>query len=66
VPRAVTADRGYGEASVEADLHDLGVRNVAIPRQTANPGLPAASSNTGEPSATRSNGGPDRKDGSTT
>ena len=25
-PRAVTADRGYGEASVERDLHDLGVR----------------------------------------
>ena len=33
VPRAVTADRGYGEASVETDLHDLGVRYVAIPRK---------------------------------
>jgi transposase, IS5 family len=32
-PRAVTADRGYGEASVEADLHDLGVRRVAISAQ---------------------------------
>ncbi|TDO49598.1 IS5 family transposase, partial [Kribbella sp. VKM Ac-2571] len=32
-PRAVTADRGYGEASVERDLHDLGVRSVAIPRK---------------------------------
>ena len=32
-PRAVTADRGYGEASVEADLHALGVRSVAIPRK---------------------------------
>jgi transposase, IS5 family len=31
-PRAVTADRGYGQASVEHDLHQLGVRNVAIPR----------------------------------
>lgn len=31
-PRAVTADRGYGYASVENDLHDLGVRDVAIPR----------------------------------
>ena len=31
-PRAVTADRGYGEASVERDLHELGVRSVAIPR----------------------------------
>jgi IS5 family transposase len=32
-PRAVTADRGYGEASVERDLHELGVRTVAIPRK---------------------------------
>jgi transposase, IS5 family len=32
VPTAVTADRGYGYASVENDLHDLGVRHVAIPR----------------------------------
>lgn len=31
-PRAVTADRGYGYASVETDLQDLGVRSVAIPR----------------------------------
>jgi IS5 family transposase len=36
-PRAVTADRGYGLASVEHDLHDLGVRSVAIPRMS-NPG----------------------------
>jgi IS5 family transposase len=33
VPRAVTADRGYGHAAVERDLHDLGVQTVAIPRQ---------------------------------
>ncbi len=33
-PRAVTADRGYGEASVEHELHDLGVRHVAIPRKS--------------------------------
>jgi IS5 family transposase len=32
-PRAVTADRGYGEADVEADIHELGVRSVAIPRK---------------------------------
>jgi IS5 family transposase len=32
-PRAVTADRGYGETKVEDDLHDLGVRCVAIPRK---------------------------------
>jgi len=33
-PRAVTADRGYGYASVESALHCLGVRSVAIPRAT--------------------------------
>jgi IS5 family transposase len=33
VPRAVTADRGYGQAAVERDLHAAGVRVVAIPRQ---------------------------------
>src|SRR6516162_1820459 len=33
VPRAVTADRGYGQPAVERDLHDLGVPIVAIPRQ---------------------------------
>ncbi|HTY34643.1 ISNCY family transposase [Mycobacterium sp.] len=33
-PRAVTADRGYGDASVEHDLHQLGVANVAIPRRS--------------------------------
>jgi transposase, IS5 family len=32
-PRTVTADRGYGEASVERDLQNLGVRTVAIPRK---------------------------------
>ena len=32
-PQAVTADRGYGEASVERDLHELGVHSVAIPRK---------------------------------
>ena len=33
VPRAVTADRGYGQATVEQDLHELGVPTVAIPRR---------------------------------
>ena len=33
VPRAVTADRGYGEAKVETELHALGVTHVAIPRK---------------------------------
>jgi IS5 family transposase len=32
-PRAVTADRGYGEARVDTALHDLGVGTVAIPRK---------------------------------
>jgi IS5 family transposase len=32
-PRAVAADRGYGEAGVEADLRALGVGTVAIPRK---------------------------------
>jgi len=35
VPRAVTADRGYGQPAVERDLHGLGVQMVAIPRQAA-------------------------------
>lgn len=33
IPRAVTADRGYGQPAVERDLTALGVRTVAIPRQ---------------------------------
>jgi IS5 family transposase len=32
-PSTVTADRGYGEKSVEDDLHSAGVRNVVIPRK---------------------------------
>ena len=33
VPRAVTADCGYGQPACERDLHALGVHTVAIPRQ---------------------------------
>jgi IS5 family transposase len=33
VPKAVTADRGYGEASVESGLAALGVKKIAIPRK---------------------------------
>ena len=33
VPAAVTADRGYGEAKIEAELAELGVETVAIPRK---------------------------------
>ncbi len=32
-PRTVAADRGYGEAAVEADLEELGVKRVVIPRK---------------------------------
>ena len=32
-PHTVTADRGYGEAKVEQQLIDLGVKNVVIPRK---------------------------------
>ena len=32
-PRTVAADRGYGEAAVEDDLHKLGIRHVVIPRR---------------------------------
>lgn len=32
-PKAVTADRGYGEAAVDTALRDLGVKHVAIPRK---------------------------------
>jgi len=32
-PTAVTADRGYGEAAVDAGLDALGVKRVAIPRK---------------------------------
>jgi transposase, IS5 family len=33
VPRAVTADRGYGQPPVERELQALGIRTIAIPRQ---------------------------------
>jgi transposase, IS5 family len=32
-PRTVAADRGYGEAAVEDELHQLGIHNVVIPRK---------------------------------
>jgi IS5 family transposase len=32
-PGTVTADRGYGEAAVDAELTDLGVRTIVIPRK---------------------------------
>ena len=38
VPGAATADRGYGEAAIDDDLHALGVEQVAIPRK-GTPGI---------------------------
>lgn len=32
-PRTVTADRGYGEAAVDQQLTEVGVKNVLIPRK---------------------------------
>ena len=32
-PRAVAADRGYGEAAVEEELKAMGVKTVAVPRK---------------------------------
>jgi IS5 family transposase len=37
-PKAVTADRGYGEARIDAELGQLGVKTVAIPRR-GRPGI---------------------------
>jgi len=33
VPRALTADRGYGDAKTEAELIGLGIKRVVIPRR---------------------------------
>ena len=33
LPNAVTADRGYGQSSVDDQLHELGVDLIAIPRK---------------------------------
>ena len=33
VPKAATADRGYGESKIETELEALGVKHVAIPRK---------------------------------
>ena len=38
IPDAVTADRGYGQASVDAELEVLGIVTIAIPRK-GKPGI---------------------------
>ena len=44
-PGTVTADRGYGEAKVDRQITDLGVKNVVIPRK-GKPPRPGAPTNT--------------------
>ena len=65
VCRGVTDDRGYGQATVECDLHELGVRTVAIPRQ-ATTSAAARNSSTAPDSTSWSNGAPVRRDASAT
>ena len=62
-PRTVTADRGYGEKSVEDDLHALGVRHVVIPRK-GKPGKARQAAEHGPRSGAPSSGGPAAKAGS--
>ena len=62
-PRAVTADRGYGEAGVDHHLTALGVKFVAIIRK-GRQGPPVAPSNGAPGSASSSSGGLAPKAGS--
>ena len=66
VVRAVTADRGYGEAKIEQELRDLGVKTVVIPRKGKPGQPPAASSSTGAGSGGWSSGAPDPRAASPT
>jgi IS5 family transposase len=65
VPGAVTADRGYGEAAVDEQLHALGVEQVAIPRK-GTPAPPAEPTSTPAASGGWSSGAPARRDASAT
>ena len=56
-PRIVTADRGYDDAAVENDLHELGVRTV-VSRAKANPARPAKPTSTDQRLAEQSSGEP--------
>ena len=60
-PTLVTADRGYWDSTIEADLTTAGVGSVVIPR-TGKPPRHAPRSNTPTRSSLRSNGAPDAKD----
>jgi IS5 family transposase len=59
-PRAVTADRGYGEASAEPALADLEVKKIAFPRK-GKPGQARRAVEPPEGSALSSNGAPGLK-----
>jgi transposase, IS5 family len=59
-PRAATADRGYGEAAVDQQLHDLGVKPLPY-LEKENPARLAAHTNTNPASACSSNGVPAAK-----
>jgi IS5 family transposase len=65
VPGAATADRGYGEATVEDQLHALGVAQVAIPAG-ARPAAPARPRSTPAHSGGWSSGAPARRAASAT
>jgi hypothetical protein len=65
VPRAVPADRGYGQPAAERDLRELGVRIVAMPA-SPQPHHRARPSSTAAASGGWSSGAPAAKDGSAT
>jgi IS5 family transposase len=65
VPGAATADRGYGEAAVDDQLHALGVEQVAIPRR-ARPVPNARPTSTPAASDGWSSGAPARRAASAT
>jgi len=56
-PKAVTADRGYGEASVESGARSLGVERIAIPRK-GKPGKARRAVESARGFRTLVNGGP--------
>ena len=63
-PRAVTADRGYGEQGVEDAIRAAGVRHVVLPRKGRPTVARAKKSNNDERSRRWSDGAPAAKDAS--
>ena len=62
MPRAVTADRGYGQPAVERDLQALGVRTVVIPRPGQDLTRPQSNRAQAAASGGWSSGAPDPRD----